>query len=199
VPSTWAAALKVSSLTRLAGNPCDGAAVGVSLLGADGTRARDDAKSTTKLAGLGGAGFWALKSMANGQCKFGPAATRAGSLDRYRSPGAVAFALAASFAIVPTLQSWEGTWETDPANPTNALPDLLTHRAGILETLIDPIAYPENAPENVANFIVTITGVNILNTGQAAVSLQFNPLAVAEMITATITATGVALSTSTTG
>lgn len=196
-PATWAAAFRRSSLDRLAGNPCDGRAPLVTLVGADGTRARDDAKSTTKLAGLGGAGFWALKSMADGGTKFAPSATRAGALDRYRSPGTVAFALEASRVILPQLQEWEGTWETDPNSPKAADPALLGERASVLEALVRPVAYPPapGAPKNVANFAITMSAPTVLDDGIVLVFLDFNPLAVAETVRATITPTGVALAT----
>jgi hypothetical protein len=194
-PATWAAVYRRSSLDRLAGNPCDARAPLVTLIGPDGTRARDDGKSSTKLAGLGGAGFWALKSMADGGTKFAPSATRAGALDRYRSPGAVAFALEASRVILPQLQEWEGTWETDPNSPKAADPSLLGERAAVLEELVRPVAFPPapGSPKNVANFAITMSAPTVLDDGIVVVLLDFNPLAVAETVRATITATGVAL------
>ncbi len=194
-PATWAAGFKRASLNRIAGNPCDGAVPGVSLIGADGARARDEAKRATKLSGLAGPGFWALKSTQDGDTKFAPSASRAGALDRYRNPGAVAFALEASRAMLPTLQKWEGTWPTDEENPKAADPVFLEHRTGILTALVDPVAFPANEPKNVAAFTIKLIAPQIADDGNATVYLDFNPLAVGEKVRAILTATGVTLET----
>jgi len=193
-PATWAAAMKRSKLDRIGGNPCDGYAVGVSLRAADGaTYARDEARASTKLGGLAGAGFWALKSMADGGTKFAPSASRAGSLDRYRNPGVVAIALAMSRAILPQLQAWEGTWETDEDNPLAVSPSQAEHREGVLEALIEPLAFPDGKPKNVTAFTVKLAGATILDDGRVAARLRFNPLAVAEWISVDVIATGAVL------
>lgn len=192
-PATWAAAFKRSTLQRIAGNPCDGT-VGVSLRAADGaTYARDEARASTKLGRLAGAGYWTLKSTVDGGTKFESSATRAGALSRYRNPGAVAIALAMSRAILPQLQAWEGTWEGDEDSPIAISPDQAQHRAGVLEALIDPVAYPVNQPKNVTKYSVTITGATTGDDGDVQVALVFNPLLVAESVTVTVTATGVAI------
>ena len=118
---------------------------------------------------------------------------RAGALDRYRNPGVVAIALAMSRAILPQLQAWEGTWETDEDNPLAVSPSQAEHREGVLEALIEPVAFPDGKPKNVAAFTVKLSGATILDDGNVAARLRFNPLAVAEQVSVDVIATGAVL------
>jgi hypothetical protein len=193
-----AATIRRSSLDRLAGNPGQYAVPLVGLLAADGlTRARDEASATTKLGTKNGKA-WCLKSIANnlGNVKFEVSPTGAGASSRFWDPGTVAVALSLAATTVATTRVWEGeSWETDPEDPSAALPELLEARAAELKGDLDPIAKPKNKPANISGELsVVVTAPEVLDDGKVYPSVTFNPLAVPGIINITITATGAVIS-----
>lgn len=195
--ASWAGAAKRASAEKIAANPGDGLVPGATLVGPDGrTLARNDATATTKLGGLNGPGFWALKGTrgANGLAnpKFGVCATRAGATSRLRDPGAVAVALEIATIVSGEVEFYEGqTWETQADNPLAAAPEETDTRADHLRAVLADVLTPSSdAPRNVSGFDVTIAAPTVLNDGTAAVAVPFNPLAPVGTVNVAITATG---------
>ena len=200
--ATWAGAVQQATAGKIAANPADGIVSGVSLLGPDQlTRARDNGRATTKLDGLSGPGFWALRATSSGFAypKFGDCATRAGVSSELRDVGAYAIALTIAATVFPTSELSEGqTWATDPTTPAMAKQSITDSKSATLTAFLNPVLYPKTASgvtiQNVSNFAVLVTAPNIANDNKVYVSIPFNPLAVVGQVYVTIAATGVAIS-----
>lgn len=169
-----------------------------SLLSPDGlTRARDEARASTKLGSGSGPGFSVLTSTAGGlgAPRFTPGATRAGAASRLRYSGVVAVAKELVRLVSPIALGWLAkVYPTDPQ--TGMLLDgEKTSRANEVRSAIAlTLATEGGSPLNASSFDVQIldpaTG-RYIDNGQIRVKVIFVPLGETESVSVEISATGV--------
>jgi hypothetical protein len=190
-------AVKRATAPKLAADVGEGLVAEGTLLAPDlATRARDEARATTKLGRGDGPGFSALKSTSAGLAavKFAPGATRAGSSSRLRYAGVVGVALEIARLIFAEVEPWDAlTLPTDPQ--TGRLEDgEKATREGHLTEILRATLRPDGGIANVSSYRVVVDNANrFIDDGRVAVKVTFVPLGEVEDVTVDITALGTAI------
>ena len=188
----WAS--KRASAVKLAADVGDGLVQSCSILAPDGkTRARDEARATTKLGAGNGPGFSVLHATSGGlgSVKFSPGATRAGSTSRLRYAGVVAVANEIARITVGVVEPWEA--QTIPTNPLTKQIEEGEKKAretSVLSQLSSTLR-PPSGTQNCSAFNVAIDNSGpFLDTGKVPLKVPFVPLGEIEEVSVAITAQG---------
>lgn len=169
-----------------------------SLLAPDGvTRARDEARASTKLGGGSGPGFAVLQATPGAGLKtprFLPGATRAGPTSRLRYSGVVAVAKEIARLARPVIADWLAkVYPTDPTTK-QLLDGEKTARgneikAAIDSTLLTADAGPLNVSARDVQILNPVTGT-YLDNGIIRAKVPFVPLGEVEQVDLEVSATG---------
>jgi hypothetical protein len=191
-------AIKRASATKIAADVGDGLVPEISLQGPDGkTRARDDARATTKLGRGDGPGFSVLQSTSGGlgAAKFVPGATRAGAADRLRYAGVYGICLEAARLVFAVVELWPA--QTPTTNPLTGmmLDDAKEQRKNQVFGALKSTLTPDQGggEPNVSKFTVTIldpTTGKFTDNGKTGVKVTVVPLGEIEDVSITVTAVG---------
>jgi hypothetical protein len=180
---------------RVAATVAEGNVPEARLVAADGlTLARDENTSTTKLAGMDGAGFFVLQTASDGSsATFALGATRAGSTSRLRSDGDFAVACETARLVQAVVLGWKGQ-RPETNTSTGMMTDAAkSTRHDQVDAAISQFLRPTSGLPNCSGYTITIgdpPSGKFVDNGITPVTVTLSVLGTIQQVVLVVSATG---------